>query len=286
MAWTALTYAFESVLTSAKMTQNQDNFTAIAQANSGAPVVRLRGAPWMHDLGLQVSDASTTITSSLTLAGGIHEFADLTISDVTLDTTSAALTFIRCQGTLTFSGTSGISATARGARGGEAGGTPGEAGLDGLWGGAGGNAGGADPGVGGVTRLAASEGASVNSASATLAAILGPGSWGLFESGQGAGLDPQAWGGGGGGATTTGNNGGDGGGVIVIIADVIAFNVGATVSANGQSGSSGSGGGGGGAVIMIANSYSANSGTLTASGGSSAGTPGGAGFTRQFVLGR
>lgn len=37
MAWTALTYAYGSVLTSAKMTQNQDNFTALANGDSGAP---------------------------------------------------------------------------------------------------------------------------------------------------------------------------------------------------------------------------------------------------------
>ena len=39
MAWTSLTYPFASVLTSAKMTQNQANFTALANGDSGAPPV-------------------------------------------------------------------------------------------------------------------------------------------------------------------------------------------------------------------------------------------------------
>ncbi len=38
MTWTALTYAFGSKLTSTKMTQNQDNFTAMARGQSGAPI--------------------------------------------------------------------------------------------------------------------------------------------------------------------------------------------------------------------------------------------------------
>lgn len=40
MAWTALTYAFGSVLTSSKMTQNQDNFTAMGDGDAGAPKVK------------------------------------------------------------------------------------------------------------------------------------------------------------------------------------------------------------------------------------------------------
>ena len=39
MAWTDLTYSFGSVLTSTQMTQNQDNFTALAQGLSGAPKI-------------------------------------------------------------------------------------------------------------------------------------------------------------------------------------------------------------------------------------------------------
>ena len=40
MAWTTLTYAYGSTLTSTKMTQNQDNFTAVAQGLSGAPKIQ------------------------------------------------------------------------------------------------------------------------------------------------------------------------------------------------------------------------------------------------------
>ena len=39
MAWTTLSFAFASLLTSTKMTQLQDNFTALAQGMSGAPQV-------------------------------------------------------------------------------------------------------------------------------------------------------------------------------------------------------------------------------------------------------
>lgn len=54
MAWNNITYAYGSVLTSAKMTQNQDNFTALAQGLSGAPKILtaalndslLTGAKW------------------------------------------------------------------------------------------------------------------------------------------------------------------------------------------------------------------------------------------------
>jgi len=37
--WTDLTYPFGSLLTSTKMTQNQDNFTALAEGHTGAPVI-------------------------------------------------------------------------------------------------------------------------------------------------------------------------------------------------------------------------------------------------------
>jgi hypothetical protein len=40
MAWTTITYSFGSVLTSTKMTQTQDNFTALAQGLTGAPKIQ------------------------------------------------------------------------------------------------------------------------------------------------------------------------------------------------------------------------------------------------------
>lgn len=43
MAWTALTFAFGSTLTSTKMTQMQDNFTAVANGDSGAPNIQTAG---------------------------------------------------------------------------------------------------------------------------------------------------------------------------------------------------------------------------------------------------
>lgn len=43
MTWTALTYAFGSKLTSTKMTQNQDNFAAVANGDAGAPNIQTAG---------------------------------------------------------------------------------------------------------------------------------------------------------------------------------------------------------------------------------------------------
>lgn len=40
MAWTSLTFAFGSLLTSTKMTQLYDNITAVANGDSGAPTVQ------------------------------------------------------------------------------------------------------------------------------------------------------------------------------------------------------------------------------------------------------
>ena len=40
MAWTALTFAFGSLLTSTKMTQLYDNITALANGDSGAPTIQ------------------------------------------------------------------------------------------------------------------------------------------------------------------------------------------------------------------------------------------------------
>lgn len=58
MAWTNLVYAYASVLTSAKMTQNQDNFTALAQGLSGAPAIKIGAA-------LDQSDVATTGSQSI-----------------------------------------------------------------------------------------------------------------------------------------------------------------------------------------------------------------------------
>lgn len=40
MAWTDLTFAFESVLTATKMTQLQANFAAMANGDSGSPIIQ------------------------------------------------------------------------------------------------------------------------------------------------------------------------------------------------------------------------------------------------------
>lgn len=63
MAWTSLTYAFESVLTSAKMTQNQDNFTALAQGLSGAPAILKAAIP----ASVAYEDEANTFTTNQTI---------------------------------------------------------------------------------------------------------------------------------------------------------------------------------------------------------------------------
>src|SRR3990167_3046557 len=56
MTWTVLSYPFGSKLTSTKMTQNQDNFTALARGDSGAP-----------SLGLYLPIADQDASSSATI---------------------------------------------------------------------------------------------------------------------------------------------------------------------------------------------------------------------------
>lgn len=62
MPWTDLTYPFGSLLTSAKMTQNQDNFHAMANADSGAPLIStlgLRSGEWatVNSVGAVIGEA-------------------------------------------------------------------------------------------------------------------------------------------------------------------------------------------------------------------------------------
>ena len=67
MAWTTLTFAFSSLLTSTKMTQLQDNFTAVAQRLSGAPVVTdAKGASWVF-----IEEQAASVTASLDFETGI-----------------------------------------------------------------------------------------------------------------------------------------------------------------------------------------------------------------------
>lgn len=90
MAWTSLTFAYNSLLTSTKMTQMQDNFTAVANGDSGAPELQSAayasgsvdqtaigsGAVHQSELDTSTGTVSTTSTSAvnLTLAGGQYGF--------------------------------------------------------------------------------------------------------------------------------------------------------------------------------------------------------------------
>lgn len=77
MAWTSLTFAYGSILTSTKMTQMYDNFQAVADGDSGAPNIQTAGiaanavtsakiatgAVGHDELSTNPSASSTTITN-------------------------------------------------------------------------------------------------------------------------------------------------------------------------------------------------------------------------------
>lgn len=68
MAWTTLTFAFGSLLTSTKMTQLQDNLTAVAQGLSGAPALIVAPvnltSQTAGDYLMHSNDADRTTTSA------------------------------------------------------------------------------------------------------------------------------------------------------------------------------------------------------------------------------
>ena len=68
--WTSLTYAFGSLLTSAKMTQNQDNFTALAEGASGAPAISWSNA---LDTGFTGSSQAIGASSTWTPSAGVYQ---------------------------------------------------------------------------------------------------------------------------------------------------------------------------------------------------------------------
>lgn len=64
MAWTNLTYSFGSLLTSTKMTQLYDNFSAMATGATGAPTIQqsaISGEVYLK----QAQNSLTTITFSI-----------------------------------------------------------------------------------------------------------------------------------------------------------------------------------------------------------------------------
>lgn len=79
MAWTTLSFAFGSVLTSTKMTQLQDNFTALATGLSGAPTI---SRPALK---------STTSSGSVVVNSGINGTYSLTGSTYSWYTISSNL---------------------------------------------------------------------------------------------------------------------------------------------------------------------------------------------------
>lgn len=67
--WTDLTYSFGSVLTSTKMTQNQANFTALAENASGTPAFEGRVLLNLLNEDLAGSSDTATATNKVILTG-------------------------------------------------------------------------------------------------------------------------------------------------------------------------------------------------------------------------
>ena len=64
MAWTALTFGFASNLTSSKMTQLSDNITALANGDTGSPLLKVAGFGTFSDGNEVVPLSSSTIMSA------------------------------------------------------------------------------------------------------------------------------------------------------------------------------------------------------------------------------
>lgn len=80
MAFTALTYSFGSILTSTKMTQNQDNFAAVMNKDAGAPVLA-------NSYVTQAMMATDSVGAAQIIASavGTSELADASVTDVKLN---------------------------------------------------------------------------------------------------------------------------------------------------------------------------------------------------------
>jgi hypothetical protein len=81
MAWTSVTFSYGSVLTSTKMTQVQDNFTAVAQGLSGAPSILTAAIGTAAVTGAKLATTLTggttamTAGASYTLTSGFYNTA-------------------------------------------------------------------------------------------------------------------------------------------------------------------------------------------------------------------
>lgn len=78
--WTSLTYSFGSTLTSTKMTQNQDNFLALAEGASGAPSIQTAALANSAVTTAKIADANVTNSK---LATNSVDSAQLVASSVT-----------------------------------------------------------------------------------------------------------------------------------------------------------------------------------------------------------
>ena len=71
MAWTTLTFAFASLLTSTKMTQLQDNITAVAEGLSGAPNIETAGITDAAVVRAKLSTATTSLAGTVLNANSV-----------------------------------------------------------------------------------------------------------------------------------------------------------------------------------------------------------------------
>ncbi len=252
--------------------------------NSKSITLRL---PFWRDFG-DGSDGSVTHSSNTSIAPGVYNYINFTLnSGITLTQNNRGPLVIRCTGTCTINGT--ITANGMGGRGGY-GAAPPYVNPDSAYQNV--------EGTYGIypyhNLLSGGSGGANNSGYRGGSSILT-----LGGSGTSAGSTPAArarlmalamneaiWGGAGGRQEDASGVAGDGGGSILIIANAIAFNSGAILNANGNTGASACGGGGGGVIVFAYKTLSADAGTknVSAGAGGAAAYAGGAGWTQNIQV--
>lgn len=280
MAWTTLTFAFGSVLSSSKMTQMFDNFTAFARGESGAPKVTFTGSNSgvISDFFRRFGDGElgvANITANTAMLPGVYNFTSFTVNSgykVTVNGQGALI--FRCTSAFNLYGLIDVRSA------GGAGGSLNNGGAGGF-GGAGGGDGTISGNVGGGT-LANAGGTGAGAGISEMAIAL------LIDNplAGNANVIGVALGGGGGayndGAFIVGGNGG---GVFVSISDVFDSTSMGQINCNGRQLSDGSNMGGAGASVRTARVFSADIGSYTniavSAGG---GTKGGDGVAKKIVL--
>lgn len=285
MAWTTLSFAYGSILTSTKMTQLYDNLEAMARGESGAPLITFTGSPhgMISDFYRRFGNGelgAVVISANTAMAPGIYNFTSLTVnSGYTITLTEPGALIFRCTSAFNLYGIIDVRCM-----GGPAQSTGGTTGNRGFFGGAGGGeSGGATQGVGGPTfKVYGADGNGGNISSYAigalrdnpLIAISGVSSTGdILGGGSGAPND------------SSGNTGGPGGGVVISISDVFDSTSFARINCNGENSNVNDPGGGAGAQVRAARVYSADVASYSVQGAQpSAGNNGGNGIAIKLIL--